>query len=332
MTRTKLLLFLALIALLFSVLFVVACSGGGHSADEHYYLITANSKIPYWQAAHDGVRQAAIKNKIKVEFVGPDTYDPKAQQEEFRRIVGTKPSGILISPADAKLLQPDIDAAIGQGIPVITIDSDSPDSKRLLFVGTNNYQAGLMGGRAAVKAMKGKGNVVVFSLPAQANINERFSGYQAAFAESPDIKVIDIVDIQGDPRIAWDKTTEIINKKQPVDAFICLEALGGKEVADVLSRNNVKGKTVMAFDADEGTLEWIKKGVINATIAQKPYTMAYYGLETLDMIHHNPPGALDKKYSNDPFSPLPTFIDTGATLLDSSNVDAYMSARNGAKQ
>ncbi len=332
MTRTKLLLFPALIVVLVSVFFAIGCSGGGHSADEHYFLVTSNSKIPYWQAAHDGLRQAAVKSKIKVEFVGPDTYDPKAQQEELRRVIGTKPTGILISPADAKLLQPDIDSAISQGIPVITIDSDSPNSKRLMFIGTNNYQAGLMGGRAATKALNGKGNVVVFGLPAQANINERLHGYRDAFAEAPGIKIVEEIDIQGDPRVAWDKTNDIINKKQPVDGFICLEALAGKEVADVLNRNNVKGKTVMAFDADEGTLDWIKKGVINATIAQKPYTMAYYGLLTLDMLHHDPPGSIDKKYADDPFSPLPSFIDTGATLVDKNNVDSYISARASSKQ
>ncbi len=63
---------------------------------------------------------------------------------------------------------------------------------------------------------------------------------------------------------------------------MCLEALAGKEVADVLDRNKVSGKTVVAMDTDEDTLKWIQKGVIAATIAQKPFTMAYYGVKMLD--------------------------------------------------
>jgi ribose transport system substrate-binding protein len=50
-------------------------------------------------------------------MVGPETYDPKAQRDEFVRLVGRKPSGILISVADPNVMQPEIDKAIAQGIP-----------------------------------------------------------------------------------------------------------------------------------------------------------------------------------------------------------------------
>ena len=70
-----------------------------------------------------------------------------------------------------------------------------------------------------------------------------------------------------------------------------MEALAGKEVAAVLSQNHVSGKTVVAMDTDPDTIDWIRKGVIAATIAQKPYTMAYIGLEMLDNLHHNLPRA-----------------------------------------
>ncbi len=328
--RRSLILTLLLVV---SSIFYVACSSSGHSSDEIYYLVTANSKIPYWQAAHDGWRQAAQKMKVKTDFVGPDTYDPQAEQKAFQDAVAKKPAGILISPADAKLLQADIDNAIGQGIPVITMDSDSPDSKRLTFIGTNNYQAGVLGGKTAVKALNGKGNVVFFSIPAQANLEERLHGYKDVFAENPGIKIVDVIDIHGDPRVAFDKATEIIgDKKKSVDAFICLEAQAGKEVADVLDRNKVTGKTIIAMDTDDATLDWIKKGMIRATIAQKPYTMAYFGLQLLDQMHHEPPTPLSKNWAQDPFSPLPSAVDTGLTLVDKSNLDSFMAAQATTKQ
>jgi ribose transport system substrate-binding protein len=325
-------LLITLLLVVTSILYV-ACSSSPHSSDEIYYLVTANSKIPYWQAAHDGWRQAAQKMKVKTDFVGPDTYDPQAEQKAFQDAVAKKPAGILISPADAKLLQADIDAAIGQGIPVITMDSDSPDSKRLTFIGTNNYQAGVLGGRTAVKALNGKGNVVFFSIPAQANLEERLHGYKDVFAENPGIKIVDVIDIHGDPRVAFDKTSEIIgDKKKSVDAFICLEAQAGKEVADVLDRNKVSAKTIIAMDTDDATLDWIKKGMIRATIAQKPYTMAYVGLQLLDRMHHEPPTPLSKNWAQDPFSPLPLAVDTGLTLVDKSNLESFMAAQASTKQ
>jgi len=43
----------------------------------------------------------------------------------------------------------------------------------------------------------------------------------------------------------------------------------------------------MAMDTDPETLDWIQKGMIAGTIAQKPYTMAFVGLQMLDGLHHN---------------------------------------------
>ena len=153
----------------------------------------------------------------------------------------------------------EIDKALAAGIPVVTVDSDSPTSRRLFFIGTNNYQAGVMGGRVLAERLKRKGNIVVFTIPTQANLIERLRGYEEALIDT-EIKVVQTVDVRGNPALAFDKTMEIIkNSGLKVDGFVCLEATAGKEVADVLARHNVEGKTVIAMDTDEGTLNWIKR-------------------------------------------------------------------------
>ena len=133
-----------------------ACSQPRHAGDERYYLVASNIKIPYWQAAAEGLNRAASEMKVTAQMVGPDKYDPNEQREHFRSAVAKKPSGILVSAADPELLKGDIDAAIAAGIPVITVDSDAPGSHRLFFIGTNNYQAGLTGGRLLVRSSAGK--------------------------------------------------------------------------------------------------------------------------------------------------------------------------------
>src|SRR5271157_2745197 len=116
-----------------SMLTLLSCGGSQHSADEKYYLVATNVNIPYWQQANAGLAKAALQLQVKSEMVGPDSYDPKAERDEFRRIMGKKPTGILISVSDPGVLKDDIDAAIAQGIPVITVDSDASNAKRLLF-------------------------------------------------------------------------------------------------------------------------------------------------------------------------------------------------------
>jgi ribose transport system substrate-binding protein len=176
-----------------------------------------------------------------------------------------------------------------------------------------------------VKLLAGKGNVVIFTMPNQSNLNERLHGYQNAFDGHPAIKISQIVDIKGDPTVAFDTAKQLIDSKQKVDAFVCLEAIACPEVGEVVNRSNLGGKvTIVAMDADQRTLTWIQKGVISATIAQKPYTMAYFGVKLLDDLHHHPPASLTANFSQNSFSPLPTFVDTGTFIIDKDNANTFV--------
>ena len=320
-------------ALLMSVLgFLAGCSSKTHSMAEQYYLVVASTKVPYFQAAEKGLNRAAAELGVRAEMTGPESYDAKGQQEEFRRIAAKKPAGILVSPADPQLLKADIDAAVAAGIPVLTVDSDSPASKRLFFIGTNNYQAGLAGGRLLARQTQGKGSFIVFTNASQANLQERLRGYEDALQTHAQMKIAEVVDQKGDPRIAFDRTTEIAEKGKPdVAGFICLTSTAGKEVADVLERKKIEGKTVMAMDVEQATLEWIDKGRIAATIAQKPFTMAYVGLKTLADLYEHKLKSLTANFAEDSLSPLPVFIDTGVTLIDKSNLTEWRKVNTPAK-
>ena len=140
---------------------------GYHNDKEKYYLISTNIQLPYWQAAAAGIRRATHEMQVQSQFSGPDSYDAQGEVQAFRQAVATKPAGILVSPADPKLMAPEIDKAIEAGIPVVTVDSDAPDSKRLFYVGTNNYDAGQLGAQVAIKKSNGKGNFMVFTMPGQ---------------------------------------------------------------------------------------------------------------------------------------------------------------------
>jgi len=315
------------VALLFTSL--LSC-GSAHDSDEHYVLVAANLQVPYWQAAGGGLSKAAAQLKVRSDFLGPNNYDPKAERDALDQAVQQKVSGILLAVTDPALLKDSIDKAIDAGIPVVTIDSDAPASKRLFFIGTNNYQLGVTGGQRLAQELKGKGNAVVFTMPDQHNMQDRLRGYRDAL-ERTGIKITRVVDIQGDPRIAFDTTTQILGKeKDQVDAFVCLEAQSGKEVASVLNSYKVTGKVVMAMDTDPETLEWIQKGGIAATLAQKPYTMAFIGVQMLDNLYHHKPSSLVTDWSKDSFAPIPSFVDTGSALIDKQNVDAFLKAKQSA--
>ena len=320
---------LAVLTLSPALLLMISC--GRHSQSEVYYLVSNNLSLAYWKTAVAGFNSAAAHYKVTAKVVGPDNYDPQAELQELNRAVAAKPAGILISVAEEALLKPGIDAAVAAGIPVITMDSDAPSSHRLFFIGTNNLAAGHLGGDRVVEKLGGRGNVVFFSMPGQPNLDERLQGFKDVFATHPDIKIIDVVNIKGDARNAFDNTQQYLTQTgvARVAAFVCLEASSGKVVADAVRRQKVTDRTVLAWDVEQDTLAEITDGTIEATIAQKPFTMAYVGLKELDEIFHNKPASLTKDYSVDAFAPYPVFIDTGTALVDKANVDVY--ARSAAE-
>jgi ribose transport system substrate-binding protein len=297
-----------------------------HSKSEHYYLVATNINLPYWKTAADGFQASAAQYGVTAEVWGPTSFDPQDEVKEFHTVAARKPAGILVSVANTALMQPEIDAAIAAGIPVITIDSDAPASHRLYFIGTNNLEAGRLGGARVAAQINGKGNVVFFTIAGQPNLEERLKGYKDVFANYPGIKIVDVFDMKGDSGLAMDKAQEYLGKtgKDKIDAMICLEASAGKDVGEAYKRANSKDRLLVAMDVDAATLNLVQSGVIDSTISQKPYTMAFLGLKGLDDVHHYPVKPLGKDYGLDPNSPFPAFIDTGVALIDKTNVQSLL--------
>lgn len=75
----------------------------------------------------------------------------------------------------------------------------------------------------------------------------------AAFQDQAGIKIVDVVDIQGKPQTAFDSTAAILSKDP-------------KKANAVVNRANIHDKIIVAMDTDQGTLEWVQKGIIAATV------------------------------------------------------------------
>ena len=302
-----------------------------HSKSEQYFLIATHIGLPYWESAHAGFAKAAAEYGVTEDMRGPESFAPSIEVDEFRAAVARKPAGILVSVADPALMGPEINKAIAAGIPVITMDSDAPDSQRLYFIGTNNLEAGRLGGQRVAAELSGKGNVVFFTMPSQPNLVERLKGYQDVLANYPGIKVVEVFDMKGESGTAMDKAREYLERTGPakINAFICLESSSGKDVGEAFKRAKPQGTILMAMDVDRATLELVKDGTIQATISQKPYTMALLGLKALDDLHHYPLKPLSRDWGSDALSPVPAFVDTGVSLVDKSNVDKFLTPTAG---
>lgn len=305
---------------------LVACEEPYHQKEEQYYFISANINIPYWQEAQAGLLDAAKEMGVKAEMDGPTVLSAKDELDSFQKAVALHPSGILVSVSNADLFNGPISAAVQAGIPVICIDSDAPDSKRVLFIGTDNFRAGQESGKRIADILKGNGQIAIVTIPGQSNLDERLRGVNEALKKFPGIKIIQTIDDKGDARNSYDGISAIISKKTKLDGIICLEASGGAGAADALHREDLTGKiAIVSFDNDPETLDWISRGGINATVVQKPYVMAYYGLKFLDDLHHNAVHEF-KDWRNAPTAPLPSWVDTGTAIVDKTNLAVFREA------
>jgi ribose transport system substrate-binding protein len=311
-------------ALIFlGAMLMAGCAKQYHEQNERYVFVATNINLPYWQEASAGFVDAAKELGVKGEFVGPTAYAPNAELTMFRDIVEQHPAGICISAARPEIFQADIDRAVAEGIPVICVDSDVPKSKRLLYIGTDNFKAG----RESLARMKmlvpGKANIAVITIAGQKNLDDRVAGVADALANFPQLKITKILDDKGDPRSANDQISSMIDKKEKIDGIIALEASGGSGAAEAVHRFNMEGKLpIVAFDNDPETLNWIDRGVISATVTQKPYVMTYYGLKFLDDLHHNAVHQF-KDWRSAIAPPMPVSVDTGTVVVDKNNLQVY---------
>jgi ribose transport system substrate-binding protein len=317
---------LIIFAFLVGVGLMASCAKPYHAQNERYVFVATNIDLPYWQQARAGFLDAARALRVRAELVGPTGYAPNAELVKFRQIVEEQPTGICLSAARPEIFQAEIDKAIAQGIPVICVDADVPSSRRVLYIGTDNFKAG----RESLKQMSAilgdRGSIAVISIPGQRNLDDRVAGVADALKNFPAITLTKILDDQGDARRASEVVSELIQKKEKVDGIICLEATGGAGAAEALQKLNMEGKLpIVSFDDDPKTLELIEGGAIAATIAQKPYVMSYYGLKFLDDLHHNAVHQF-KDWRSALAAPMPTSVDTGTVVVDKNNLKLYREA------
>ena len=296
--------------------------------NEEYVFLGVSVGNPYWVDARLGLEDKAKMLGVKSELRGPTGGDPNQQVKELEQLIARKPAGILIAPA-SNALRPSIDRAIDEGIPVVCIDTDEPLSKRYTFIGTDNYNAGRQTGAMLAKTIGGKGEVALLMIPGQLNHEERARGCKDVLATFRDIEVVKIGNDQALATEAEKVARSILQAYPDLAAFGCVDAAGGEGCAVAVKEAGKVGKVkIIAMDRNETTLEFIEQGIIEASIAQRTYAMAYLGLQLLYDLNHNNIQIVNN-WREAKVNPLPRNIDTGTIVIDKGNVRAFR--RNAVK-
>jgi len=294
-------------------------------AKETYYMITFLSGHPFWVGCRLGMEAAAKQLGVSTKYGGDPEYDVNKSVAAFEQIAGTKPKGILLTCISPEPFVEVINKAVESGVPVITFDTDSPNSKRLSYVSTDNSYLGEFLCKFIVeKLMNGEGLVGVSGRPAQLNIRQRMDGFaKRAASDYPKVKIAGPVDNGGDlvkSTAAMAALLQANPKMKVIFAADGIAAAGAQQACADAGRADIK---IMTVDSTQDVLDLIKAGKIYGTVAQNTFNMGYWAMMEMYAYTHGLVAPFNN-WKAEKLSPLPPYINTGVDIVTKDNADAFI--------
>jgi ribose transport system substrate-binding protein len=237
--------------------------------------IITNGVSPFWDSMRKGLNdEKPSLPGCDANWLAPERADNNAQKQAMQQQLTAGVSGIAVSPIQADAFAPVIDDAIAKGVPVITFDSDSEKSKRLAYIGTNNFEAGKKAGEAAVALFPNGGKIVAFvgNMSAQ-NARDRFDGFKKG-VEGHNIVVLGDKPFEDDKDAgkARRNVADAITKYPDINGFLGLYSYNGPAIVDEVVKSNLRSKVkIICFDGEPKTLKNLAAGLVDVTVVQKPY-------------------------------------------------------------
>jgi ribose transport system substrate-binding protein len=299
---------------------------GQGAPDQTPLAIVANDVAPFWTAGQIGSQRAASELGAPVIFNAPiKPGDTVAQIKIVQNFIQDGYKGIAFSAIDPTSIKPVVQDGIAQKINFITLDSDAPQTGRLVYIGTNNYNAGIAAANVLLHTLGPKGGKVigmVGALTAQ-NAIDRIRGIQDTIKGSK-VVLEDIMIDDLDPLKAESNADEALSQYPDLAAFVGIYSYDGPAAGNALKTANKVGVVkLIAFDLEPETMTQLQEGVVAAAIGQRPYFMGYlsvYTLYALSTVGSDQTLALLRPYMSGDHADT---IDTGVDIVTPENLPQY---------
>lgn len=246
--------------------------------DETPLGIVANSVTSFWTAAQIGAQRASSEIGAPTIFTAPIKPGDKVVQGNLvQSFVDEGYKGIAVSVIDPLTITPIVKEGIAKDINFITIDSDAPESGRLLYIGTDNYNGGYAAGKELVRLLGEKGGKVVglVGLLTAPNAIGRIEGVKDAI-KGTKVELVEVMADGIDATKALDNAEAAIDKYPDLAAFVGIYAFNGPAAGQALRVSGKVGKIkIVAFDMLPETITLVRDGVISTAIVQRPYYWGY---------------------------------------------------------
>jgi ribose transport system substrate-binding protein len=294
-----------------------------------------NCAVDFWAIGACGVEAAKKEFGIDTLVCMPPNGTAEEQKRILEDLLAKGVQGIAVSPKDPENMTALLDKVAGRAL-LITHDSDAPKSKRLAYIGVDNYEAGRMCGQLVKEALPAGGPVVVLvgnldqdnarrrrqgvidELLGRSKDNTRFDKQDAVLkGDKYEIRATftDQFDAQKGKAAAQDALT----RWSDVACMVGLFAYEPPLLLDaVKSANRLGVVALVGFDENAGTLQGIVDGHIHGTIVQNPYEYGRRSMELLAKLVREP----DPK-KREALLPKGGFVDIPARAIKKDNVQEF---------
>lgn len=275
-----------------------------------------NNASEFWKIAAAGVHKYESESKVQVDIKMPSNGTTEEQNQILENLASQGYDAIAVSSIAPNDQVPVLNRVAAKS-KLITFDSDAPKSNRLLYIGTNNFEAGKVLGKEIVKLLPDGGKMAVFvgTLSAD-NARQRLEGIEDSI-KGHNIQIVDKREDNTDRAKARSNVEDIINAHSDLNLVAGLWSYNGPAIAAAVDALGKKGKVLAAvFDEEDGTLNGIAKGVIAVTVVQKPFQFGYLSSKWMHELATKPKETLAA-------IPKDKAIDTGVEVINKDNVAEF---------
>jgi ribose transport system substrate-binding protein len=241
-------------------------ASGANADGEKIAVFTKNNTNPYFQTVRLGADSAAkMLNASVIHYVPTKPDSIPEQMSQIEDVVVKKPDTIVFIPVDYKAMVPGVEKINKAGIPVVNVTDRSQGGKFVAFVGADDYTLGLETARYLLKAMGGKGNVVIIEGVRGSLTNiDRVRGFNAALKEFPNVKLLAAQPANYQRLQALQVMENLMQSHPQIDGVLAANdamTLGALEALDAAKRKAL----AIGINGTKEAIDAIKEGRMLAT-------------------------------------------------------------------
>ncbi len=248
-------------------------------------VILFDNNNPFFDEVMKGIRYqeerlAGYNCSVMIKQI---SYDAALQIAAIDDLLSQEVHGIVLAPYNAPEIAAKINCLCEINIPVVTVNTDIDHSKRIAYVGSDYFLSGQTAG--GLMGLMTKGEIYVGIILGSRQIlchTDRLAGFQHCISEKyPHVHITAIIQNQDDEVESFHVTEKLLQEHPEINAlyFAAGGVYGGCKAVTTIGREaNI---TIISHDAVTTTRDFVKQGIISATICQQPFLQGSQSLNIL---------------------------------------------------